>query len=370
MEFETPTRLEIRLDHFTHNVNLIQQHVGSAEVMPVIKANAYGHGMLRIAQHLESIGIKQIAVAFLREGRALRKAGIKIPILVLGGVFEEYLEELLEYNLEITIPSVHILQKLDELCRKKNRQATVHLKVDTGMERLGVRYPEAPLFIETALRSKHIQIKGVCSHFAVSDEPENPITKLQIERFEEAVDTFHRLSEPMPIRHIANSGGILHFPEAHYEMVRPGIIFYGCYPDPASQRVLDLKAPLSLKSRVVLAKNVPAFHPVSYGATWKSESEAQIATIPVGYGDGFRRDLSNKGSVLIQGKRYPIAGRVCMDQFMVKITDTKIQEGDEVTLIGTDGNEQISAEEIAGLIGTIPYEVLTGLNDRLPRTYI
>lgn len=370
MEYQRPTFVEVHLDHFTHNVQQIRNHIGNASIMPVIKANAYGHGILRVAKHLESIGVEQLGVAFLEEGIALRKAGITMPILILGGIFDFHLNRFLEYDLEITISSLNILKKVDEVAGQIGKKAVIHLKIDTGMERLGVRHPDASEYIEEALRCKNCIIKGVCSHLAIADEPDHPMTPIQIEKFEEAISTFDRLSEPMPIRHLANSGGILHFPESHYDMVRPGIIFYGVYPDPLSHRVLDVKPALYLKSHVVLSKEVPALHPVSYGASWQSDHKVNILTIPVGYGDGYRRDLSNKGSVLIRGEKYPIAGRVCMDQFMANTEDTKISEGEEVILIGKQKEGVISAEEIATLIGTIPYEILTGLNDRIPRVYV
>lgn len=367
---QRPTIAEINLDHLTHNFREIQRHVPS-KVMAIIKANAYGHGLVSVAKHFTKLGVDQLGVAFVEEGVALRKAGIKIPILILGGILEEQISHFLSFDLEITVSSLYKLRQVEEVSEQLKKRAVIHLKIDTGMERVGVHSYSARPLIEAAVCSKWCELKGVYSHLACSDNPSSPLTKVQVERFYEALSIFDKIGAPMPMRHLANSGGILHFPETHFDIVRPGIILYGVFPDPAARRdILDLKPVLSLKSKVVYFKVTKKGRSISYGATWTAEKDTRIATIPIGYGDGYARAMSNKGDVLIRKKHFPIVGRVCMDQFMVNIGEDSAYVGDEVILIGKMGDNQISVEQFAEKIGTIPYEVLTGLNDRLPRVYV
>lgn len=367
---QRPTVAEVNLDHLTHNFHAIRNHVNS-KIMAIIKANAYGHGLIPTAWHFTRLGVDQLGVAFVEEGIALRQAGIRIPILILGGILEEQIAQFLNFDLEITVSSLFKLRQVEEVAEQKKKKAVIHLKIDTGMERVGVHSYSARPLIEAAVASRWCELKGVYSHLACSDDLNSPMTDLQIERFKDALSNFDKIGAPMPMRHLANSGGILHYPETHLDLVRPGIILYGVYPDSAARKdVLDLKPALSLKSRVVYFKVTKEDRSVSYGATWKPDHDTRIVTIPIGYGDGYSRAMSNKGEVLIRGKRYPIVGKVCMDQFMVNIGNDSAYVGDEVILIGTLGNEQISAEQFAEKIDTIPYEVLTCLNDRLPRTYV
>ena len=243
------------------------------------------------------------------------------------------------------------------------------MKIDTGMERIGAPEYETRDFLARAAKSDHLEIVGIYSHLACADDPESPMTFEQLERFNSAIEYFQEHSSKKPICHLANSGGILHFPETFLDMVRPGIILYGVVPDPKSHKLLDLKPVLSLKARVVYSKTVKAGSPISYGATWAPEEDIEVSTIPLGYGDGFRRDLSNRGNILIRGEKNPIVGRVCMDQFMVKTKLQKIPVGEEAVILGQMGNQSITAEEMASELGTIPYEILTGLNQRIPRVY-
>lgn len=365
-----PTVATIHLDHLTHNLQMIRQCVNGSKIMAIVKANAYGHGLLPVAKHLVHLGVEQLGVAFLEEGMTLRKGGIELPILVLGGILDTQIEHFLDYDLELTVSSLDKLKQVEEVAATKQKRPVVHLKIDTGMERIGVHSYSAGPFIEAAVRSKHCQIKGVYSHLACSDDPESSVTLEQLERFEEALRHFETLDVPMPIKHIANSGGILHFPQLHLDMVRPGIILFGIYPDPASHRNLNFKPVLSLKSKVVYFKVVQANRPISYGGTWQSDHEIRVVTVPIGYGDGYCRSLSNCGEVLIRGKRYPIVGQVCMDQFMVNIENGTAYNGEEVVLLGSQNKEAISVEEMAMKAGTIPYEILTRFNNRVPRVYV
>jgi alanine racemase len=338
--------------------------------MGIVKANAYGHGLVPVARHLEAQGVDQLGVAFLEEGIALRRAGLKLPILVLGGIFGPQVAEYIRHELDITVSSLDKLRQVEGAAAALGRKAGVHLKVDTGMERIGVHSYSCAPFVEAAVASKWIAIKGVYSHLACADDPSSPMTALQVERFAEACAHFDRLGAPMPPRHLANSGGVLHFPQTWLDLVRPGIVLYGVLPDPASQPTLELRPALSLVSQVVYFKVVRAGNTVSYGATWTAARDTRIVTVPIGYGDGWPRALSSQGEVLIRGRRLPIAGRICMDQFMVDVgAEGTAYNEDEVVLIGAQDGAAISTGDVARVAGTIPYEILTGLNERIPREY-
>ena len=365
---QRPTRILVDLDAITHNLGAIRKRVG-VPVMGIVKAEAYGHGLVPVARHLQAQGVDQLGVAFLEEGIALREAGITLPILVLGGIFGPQAADLIAHDLEVTVSSLDKLRQVEAAAGSLGRKAIVHLKVDTGMERIGVHSYSCAALIEAAVASQWCTIKGIYSHLACSDDPSSPMTALQVERFAEACAHFERLGAPMPLRHMANSGGVLHFPETWLDMVRPGIVLYGVLPDPASQRSMDLRPALSLVSQVVYFKVVRAGNPVSYGATWAPAADTRVVTVPIGYGDGWPRALSSRGQVLVRGHRYPVVGRICMDQFMVDIGCDSAWNEDEVVLVGTSGAETITVEDVALAAGTIGYEILTGLNGRIPRAY-
>ena len=365
---QRPTRILVDLGAIAHNLAAIRARVG-VPVMGIVKANAYGHGLVPVARHLQTQGVDQLGVAFLEEGIALREAGITLPILVLGGIFGPQVGEYLQHDLEITVSSVDKLRQVEAAAQAVGRRAVVHLKVDTGMERIGVHSYSCGPFIEAAVASRWCTIKGIYSHLACADDPASPMTGQQVERFAEACAHFDRLGAPVPLRHLANSGGVLHFPETWLDMVRPGIVLYGVQPDPASVRTLNLRPALSLVSKVVYFKVVRAGHPVSYGATWAPARDTRVVTVPLGYGDGWPRALSSRGQVLLGGARHPIVGRICMDQFMVDIGQGSAWNEDPVVLVGCQGDACLPVEEVAATAGTIPYEVLTGLNERIPRVY-
>jgi alanine racemase len=365
---ERPTRITIDLDHLSHNLRSIRAHVG-VPVMGIVKANAYGHGLVPVALHLQAQGVEQLGVAFVEEGIALRRAGVTAPVLVLGGIFGPQVGQFIAHDLEITVSSLDKLRQVESAAEAMGRKAVIHLKIDTGMERIGVHSYSSRPFVEAAVASKWCVLKGIYSHLACADDPASPMTSQQVERFSDACAHIERMGAPMPLRHLANSGGVLHFPQTWLDMVRPGIVLYGVLPDPASQRTIDVKPAMTLGSQVVYFKVVKAGNPVSYGATWHCDHDTRVVTVPIGYGDGFPRALSSRGEVLIHGRRYPIAGRVCMDQFMVDIGQDSAFNEDEVVLIGVQGDEAIRAEDVATLAGTIPYEILVGLNDRIPREY-
>lgn len=365
---ERPTRIVVDLDHLAFNLRSIRAHVG-VPVMGIVKANAYGHGLVPVALHLQAQGVEQLGVAFVEEGIALRQAGVTAPVLVMGGIFGPQVAQFIAHDLEITVSSLDKLRQVEAAAEAMGRKAVIHLKIDTGMERVGVHSYSALPFIQAAVASKWCVLKGIYSHLACSDDPSSPMTRLQAERFLEACAHIERMGAPMPIRHLANSGGVLHFPETWLDMVRPGIVLYGVQPDPASHRTVAVKPVMSLASQVVYFKVVKAGNSVSYGATWKADHDTRVVTVPIGYGDGYPRGLSSRGDVLIRGARHPIVGRVCMDQFMVDIGQGSAWNEDEVVLIGAQGDQAITVEDLAQLAGVIPYEILVGLNDRIPREY-
>ena len=363
-----PTRIVVDLDALSHNLRSIRTHTG-VPVMAIVKANAYGHGLVPVALHLQAQGVEQLGVAFVEEGIALRQAGVTVPILVLGGIFGPQVAQFIAHDLEITVSSLDKLRQVEEAARALGRKPVIHLKIDTGMERIGVHSYSAHSFIEAAVASPWCVLKGIYSHLACADDPGSAMTAQQLQRFHDACAHIERIGAPMPLRHLANSGGVLHFADTWLDMVRPGILLYGVQPDPASHRTVDVRPVMSLLSQVVYFKVVKAGNPVSYGATWRPTGDTRVVTIPIGYGDGYPRALSSRGHVLIRGQRYPIVGRICMDQFMVDIGQDSAWNEDEVVLIGRQGGNAITAEELAGQAGTIPYEILVGLNERIPREY-
>lgn len=365
-----PTVAEVNLTRLRQNVRAIQQQTAPARLMAILKANAYGHGLVEVARHLLPLGVDYLGVAFLEEGILLRNAGIPTPILVLGGILGDQIPLFLQYDLTLTASSVEKLQQIDAVAAQLGRSARVHLKIDTGMERIGVHYYSADTLFRAALRCRHCQVEGVFSHFANADAADLTSARRQLARFQEALRFYEKHDLPMPLRHMANSGAILQLPESYFEMVRAGILLYGVYPSAEVPRTVPVQPALTWKSRVVYFKVVKPDHPVSYGSTWSPETMTRVVTIPVGYGDGYFRSLSNKAHVLIRGRRYPVVGQVCMDQFMVNIGGDSAYNGDEVILMGEKEGQAITCAELAEWAGTIPYEVLTNINTRVPRVYV
>ncbi len=363
------TWAEVNLTRLSRNLQAIRAHVAPAKVMIVVKANAYGHGLTEVAKHLSPLA-DYVGVAVLEEGIYLRELGVTAPILVLGGIWGDQVPQYLQHNLTLTASSVERLEQIDAVAGQMGVKAKVHLKIDSGMERIGVHYYSAHTIQDTALKCANVEVEGIFSHFANADSPDLTHARLQVERFNEVLRFYENHSLPMPIRHMANSAAILQLPESHFDMVRPGIMLYGVYPFPEVERSVPVQPALAWKSRVVYFKVVRAGHPVSYGSTWQSDHPVRVVTLPVGYGDGYFRSLSNKAQVIIRGKKYPQVGRVCMDQMMVNIETDSAFNGDEVTLIGEAGGEAITAQDLADWAGTIPYEILTNINTRVPRVYI
>lgn len=364
-----PTYVQVDLARLTDNLKAIQAHVGDTRVMPILKANAYGHGLVEVGKHIASLGVEQIGVALLEEGLLLRESGITTPILVLGGILGDQIPLFLENELSITASSIDKLTQVDQAAEAMGVTANVHLKIDTGMERLGVHYYSAQSLLETSLTMKHTHVEGIFSHFANADDADLTSARLQLERFSELLRFYEDRSLPNPIRHIANSGAVLQLPESYLDMVRPGIMLYGVYPSDEVQPTVQVSPALSWRTCVVYFKVVKPDHPIGYGSTWQSDHMVRVVTLPVGYGDGYFRGMSNKAEVLLQGKRYPVVGRISMDQTTVNIEWDSAYNNDEVLLVGEDGDERITVEDLAGWAGTIPYEILTNINTRVPRVY-
>src|SRR5215471_5444032 len=365
-----PTVVEVSLERLAENYRAIRGAVAPAAVMPILKANAYGHGLVDVARHLVRLGATSLGVAFLEEAIALRRAGIAAPILVMGGIFGNQIPVFLRHGLTLTASSIDKLRQIDDAARDLGVVARVHLKIDTGMERIGVHYYNAPGLLERASECRRVAVEGVYSHFANADAADLGSARLQLARFLEVLQWYDKHGVTPPARHIANSGAILQLPESHLDLVRPGILLYGVYPSDDVARTIHVRPALSWKSRVVYFKVVAPGHPVSYGSTWQSDHPVRIVTVPVGYGDGYFRALSNVARVIIRGRKYPVVGRVCMDQVMVNIEGDSAYNGDPVVLLGADGDELITCEDLAGWAGTIAYEVLTNINTRVPRVYV
>lgn len=364
-----PTKVTVDLDRITGNYRAIAAHVAPAAVMPILKANAYGHGLLPIADHLQAIGASQVGVAYLEEALLLRRHGIEMDLIVLGGLAGNQIPHFIEANVVITASSIDKLRQIDRVAGAMGRRARVHIKIDTGMGRIGTQYYSASHLFEVCTQVEYTDIEAVYSHFACADEEDLTSARRQIERFNEALEFFPNRGLPMPARHMSNSGAILNLPEANYETVRPGIMLYGVYPSEVVPHTVKVEPALQWTSQVVYFKVLKPGHAVSYGSTWTAPEETRIVTVPVGYGDGYFRLLSNRGEVSIHGRRYPIRGRVCMDQFMVDIGWDSAFNGNEVVLIGGEGAGAVTVEDVARWAETIPYEILTNINTRVPRVY-
>ncbi len=365
-----PTHVEIDLDQLTANYRAVEAAVAPARMLPVVKAGAYGHGLVEVARLFESCGPAGLAVAFLEEGAVLREAGIVCPILVMGGLDTSQIPDFLHFNLAMTVSSIQAVGPIEAAAGRLGTVARVHAKVDTGMGRMGVRPEGATELLDALLRSRHAELEAVYSHFATADEPDPAQTLDQIATYRRVVSYFGERDLPTPTLHLANSGAVLQHPDSYFDLVRPGLMLYGVYPTDAIPRTVGIRPVLTWRSRVVLSKRQPAGSPVSYGATWTPDHDTRIVVVPMGYGDGFPRLLSNRAEVLIRGRRHPVVGRVCMDQFMVEAgPDTDVRVGDDVVIIGTQGEETITANEVAAWARTIPYEVLTGITSRVPRRY-
>jgi alanine racemase len=365
------THAEIDLEAFKENLLIVKERIGaSKKILAVVKADAYGHGALPLSKKGLEAGVDMLGVGIVEEGIELREKGIDAPILVLGGILENQVEEIVDYDLSLVLFSEKVATLLSKRAAEKGKVVRVHVKVDTGMVRLGIPLHEVLGFFKKIWDLKGIEVEGVLTHLACADEKEKEMTKIQLSRFDEILKELRAGQFEVPLAHAANSAAIINFPESYYSMVRPGIMLYGSYLGEKS-RELTLKPVMTWKTKIINLLEISEGEGVSYGHRFFSKRRSVIATLPVGYADGYSRLLSNRGKVIINGKKVPIVGTVCMDMCMADVTDIPdVKVGDEVVLMGRQKSEEITAEEIAGLIDTISYEVYCKVSARVPRVYV
>lgn len=366
--FGHPAWIEIDLVQFKKNIQAIKAYIGEVKFCLPIKANAYGHGLLPIAHAAVAAGVDYLGVSCLQEGALLRQSGIRIPILVFGAIHQEQIPELIEYDLEFSIASCLKAKMVLEICEALKKNVKVHLEIDTGMQRTGVRIETAKDLLKFLASHSHFEVVGIYSHFANADIPDNPFTQRQIHQFKAFVEEFIGSPQKKILCHLANSGGVVHFRDSYFDMVRPGLLAFGQY-EPLFGSLQAIRSCFQVKAKIAYFKVVPKGAGIGYGHRYITRDNTRIITIPLGYGDGLRRALSNKGAILLNGQRYPIVGSICMDQFMVNIGEHSGYVGDVVTIIGAQNSEAITVGEMASLCDTISYEILCGFNNRLPRLY-
>ncbi len=366
-----PTWGEVDLGAVRANTRRLASLADPAALLAVVKADGYGHGAVPVARAALEAGASWLGVALVEEGTALRAAGLEAPILVLSEPPAGSAPVVVEAGLTpvvYTEPGIEALAKA--VADRAADPLPVHLKVDTGMHRVGCAPDEAPDLVAAVTARPELRLEGICTHFAVADEPDRPETRAQLDEFGRLIADLERAGTRPPLVHAANSAGLLQFPDARFDLVRVGIALYGVAPGP-TPTVVTLEPALSLRARVTYVKSLPAGARLSYGLRYALERPGTVATVPVGYADGVPRKLGLRGGeVLLHGRRYPIAGAVTMDQLMVDVGDGDVEVGDEVVLLGTQGGEAITAEEWADRLGIIAYEVVTGIGPRVPRRYV
>lgn len=367
---QPPVWIEVNLEAIRSNFRQVRQRVApSVKVLAVIKANGYGHGLTPVAQALSEEGADFLAVASVVEAVALRRSGVGAKVLVLGQCLPEEAPLVVEHELIQAIGDEASARALSDAAVWLQKPACVHLKVDTGMGRYGVWHDEAAALLKKISGLPGLQLQGTFTHLAMAGQNVQA-TEEQISRFSHLLGELEREGLPTGLRHVANSVGLLRFPEAQWDLVRTGLLVYGCSPIKGEQP-LDLQPALSLKSQVRFLKTIASGRTVSYGGTWQAQRPSRVATVPVGYAHGYMRALSDKAELLVRGRRAPVIGRITMEDLLCDVTDVPgIQVGDEVVLIGRQGEEQVTAEELARHGRTIPYEILVGLSPSIPRRYL
>lgn len=364
------TYVEVDTARLRHNISEIKKLAAPSKVMAVVKANSYGHGIDFVPNILKEEGVDFFAVAFADEAVVLRESGIGSPILVLVPGNSVDAELFCKHDLHALASSMQFMSTLSKEALKHNSTIKVHLNVDTGMNRDGVPVKEIFDFYRELSAIGNLQTVGICTHFASSQE-DLEFTRYQIRLFDDTITKLKAMGCNFDYVHIANSAGFLNFPEARYDYIRPGISLYGVLPRKYLYEKIDVKPAMSLKTKINFIKKIEPGESVGYDRLFKADKPTIVATIPIGYGDGYFKALQGKAQCLIRGKRFPLIGTVCMDQSMILIgNDETVQYGDEVVLLGSQGNETITAEELAKIAGTIPYEILTNLNCRIPRKYV
>lgn len=365
------TTAEVDLGALAYNYHQLRQLAPpSVKFLTVVKADAYGHGAIPVSKKLEELGADFLGVATVQEGVELRNAGIKKPILVLSGIYQEEAEDAVAYQLTPMVYRLEIAEALSFTAKKKGKTISIHIKVDTGMGRIGVLANEAPSFVKRVRKFENLEIEGVASHFSTADGGNASFAEEQLQRFTRVLEEIKKMDIDPPFCHIANSAALVNFPAAHFTLVRPGIMLYGSYPSPSLKDKVPLRQVMSWKSLIADLKKVPEGTPISYGRTFITQRPSLIAAIPVGYADGYNRLFSNCGEILIKGIRAPVVGRVCMDWTMLDVTDIPgVAVGDEAVLMGSQLGNEITAEELGERIGTISYEILCSVGKRVPRVH-
>lgn len=370
-----PTIAEIDLDAIKFNYEQLRKKVGKeTKMLAVVKADGYGHGATFISKELQRLGVDLLGVAISEEGISLRKAGIRIPIIILNGVFKGQIKKTIEYNLTPVIFDSNTAQRLADEGKRVNKRIKVHVKIDTGMGRVGILPKDIMPFFSKLKDMANLEVEGVLSHLSTADgdSPEDrDFISLQLQRFEKCLKEMDMLGFSPPLRHIANSAATIDLPPSFCNVLRPGLMLYGAYPSSRFAEKIHLKPVMSLKTEIMQIKSVPAGYGISYKRTFVTQRDSVIATLPIGYADGYSRLLSNRGAALVGGEKTPVVGTVCMDMTMVDVTNVpNVHVGDEAVLIGRQGDKEISADEMANKIGTISYEVFCGVSKRVPRIYI
>jgi len=365
---ERATRAIIDLGAISHNVAAIRRKIGDQKgLMAVVKADGYGHGAVEVSRTALRSGADSLAVAIPEEAQQLREAGIEAPILVLGLIQPDEAWKVVNSRSDQTVSSIALLEALDWEAGKASTQVNVHVKVETGLGRIGLEPHDAAAFLRRARTYRNLKVAGLFSHFSAADERDKTFSRHQLQLFEEAMREIEHAGIELPQRHMANSAATLDLPESYYDVVRPGLIIYGLYPSAEVSHSIDVKPAMTLKTRICYLKTVPPGTPISYGRTFVTRKQTRVATLPLGYGDGYRRALANKGEVLVRGRRVPVMGRICMDMCMIDVSDMPdVQAGDEAIVFGGG----LPAEEVAAKIGTINYEVVTTVGKRVPRVYL
>ena len=377
MAHHRATRAEIDLTAFRHNLQNLRKYLDpQTRIMAVVKADAYGHGAVPCARiAVESGAANYLGAGVIEEGIELRENGLNAPILILGSIFPDEAEDLVRHNLATILCTQPLAQALSKEAEKQDKTVSVHIKVDTGMNRLGISPENLPALLDQVRNLKNLKIEAVSTHFSSADDEDLSVTQAQLEEFQTALTILQKEGVHTPIVHCANTSALFKFPESHFNMVRPGLILYGVLPSPSLRPIIDqgenpFQPVMQWKSQIILLKPIAKNQPVSYSGSFTTQRDSLIATLPIGYADGLHRMLSNKMDVLIRGRRAPQVGNICMDMILIDVTDIPdVQAGDEVVIFGRQGDEMISVEELAVKGKTIPYEILCSVSKRVPRIY-
>jgi len=377
MAHHRATRAEIDLTAFRHNLQNLRKYLDpQTRIMAVVKADAYGHGAVPCARiAVESGAANYLGAGVIEEGIELRENGLNAPILILGSIFPDEAEDLVRHNLATILCTQPLAQALSKEAEKQDKTVSVHIKVDTGMNRLGISPENLPALLDQVRNLKNLKIEAVSTHFSSADDEDLSVTQAQLEEFQTALTILQKEGVHTPIVHCANTSALFKFPESHFNMVRPGLILYGVLPSPSLRPVIDqgenpFQPVMQWKSQIILLKPIAKNQPVSYSGSFTTQRDSLIATLPIGYADGLHRMLSNKMDVLIRGRRAPQVGNICMDMILIDVTDVPdVQAGDEVVIFGRQEDQMISVEELAMEGQTIPYEILCNVGKRVPRIY-